>query len=173
MSVIHAARAIAPEFAARATEGEQLRTMPPELVTRAKRAGLFRIGVPGALGGLECDPVTIVEVIEEISRADGSAGWTVAIGNAAAFFAWLEPSVVIEMFDGDHDIVSTGVFAPLGRAVRDGDDFILTGRWPFNSGCMHAEWFQTGFFVMDGDRPANASRRHRRLAFRVLPPRGR
>ena len=154
MSEILSARAIAPEFTTRAADGERLRTMPPDLVARAKQAGLFRIGVPRSLGGLECDPVTVVEVIEEISRADGSAGWTVAIGNSVAFFAWLEPLVVTEMLGGDRDIVSTGVFAPMGRAVRDGGDFVLTGRWPFNSGCMHADWFQTGFFVMDGDRPA-------------------
>ena len=135
-------------------KASNLRTMPAELVARVRQAGLFRIAVPRSLGGLECDPVTVIEVIEEISRADGSAGWTVAIGNSVAFFAWLEPLVVTEMLGGDRDIVSTGVFAPMGRAVRDGGDFVLTGRWPFNSGCMHADWFQTGFFVMDGDRPA-------------------
>ena len=38
--------------------------------------------------------------------------------------------------------------------VRDGDHLVIDGRWPFNSGCVHAEWYQTGIIVMDGDRPA-------------------
>jgi len=37
MSVTAAARALAPTIAARAAEGEALRTMPPDLVTALKR----------------------------------------------------------------------------------------------------------------------------------------
>jgi alkylation response protein AidB-like acyl-CoA dehydrogenase len=149
-----AARRLAPELATRAAEGEMLRTMPPDLVAALRRDGLFRIAVPQSLGGLELDPVSIIEVVEEISWADGSAGWTTLIGNSVAFFAWLDPSVVASIPTGD--IVSTGVFAPLGRARRtgDGDHLVLDGRWSFNSGCVHADWFQVGFLVMDDDQPA-------------------
>src|SRR5262245_41153859 len=121
MSAIHAARSLAPEFSARAPEAESLRTMPADLVAKVRRAGLFRIGVPRALGGLELDPVSIIETVEEVSRADGSAGWTTLIGNATAFFAWLEPDAVAEMFAGATGFVSTGVWGPQGRAVRRGD----------------------------------------------------
>ena len=38
-------------------------------------------------------PLRYIEVIEECSRADGSAGWTVLIGNSTGFFAWLERSM--------------------------------------------------------------------------------
>jgi alkylation response protein AidB-like acyl-CoA dehydrogenase len=155
MSVTTAARALAPTIAARAAEGEALRTMPPDLVAALKRAGLFRIAVPRTLGGLELAPTEIIEVIEQISRADGSAGWTVLIGNAAAFFSWLEPDVVTAMFGGPPDIISTGTFSPTGRAVPTGDGhLVLDGRWGFNSGCCHADWYQLGFLVMAGDVPA-------------------
>jgi alkylation response protein AidB-like acyl-CoA dehydrogenase len=156
MSIIERARALAPQFAARASEGEALRTMPRDLVEAARRAGLFRIAVPRSLGGLELDPVSIIEVIEEISRADGAAGWTVLIGNSVSFFAWLEPSATRAAL-GDHpDVISTGVFGPAGRAVRtgDGEHLVLNGRWAYNSGCVHADWFQVGFLLMEGDEPA-------------------
>jgi alkylation response protein AidB-like acyl-CoA dehydrogenase len=153
-AVLAAARSLAPEFRARATEGEQLRTLPPDLVTRAKEAGLFRLALPRSLGGLELDPVSIVRIIEELCRADGSAGWTVMIGNSTAFFAWLDPLVALALIGDEPDFVSTGVFAPAGQAVPDGQGgFVITGRWPFNSGCVHAEWYQTGVLVMDGDTP--------------------
>lgn len=154
MSMIEVARELAPTFSARAADGEAQRTMPADLVAVARRAGLFRLAVPRSLGGLELDPLTVVEVVAEISRADGSAGWTVLIGNATAFFAWLDQAVTKEMLGDDPDVVSTGVFAPHGRAVPDGEGhLVLDGRWAFNSGCPHADWFQTGFLVMDGDRP--------------------
>lgn len=114
--------------------------MPPHIVESTKVAGLFRMAMPAALGGLELDPVTIVESIEAVSHTDASAGWTTLIGNSTAFFAWLEPTAANDMLGGDSDIVSTSMFAPMGQARRDGGDVIVEGRWPFNSGCVHADW---------------------------------
>jgi alkylation response protein AidB-like acyl-CoA dehydrogenase len=152
--VLNAARELAPELSARAAEGEALRTMPPDLVARAKRAGLFRLALPRSLGGFELDPATLVEVVEELSRADGSAGWTLLIGNATLFFAWLEPGVARAMIGTDVDFASTSMFGPFGQAVPISDsDFAVSGRWPFNSGCPHAEWLQVGVMVMDGQTP--------------------
>jgi len=61
-----------PDFQTRAGETERLRTMPADLVERAKAAGLFRLNLPRSLGGYELDPAATVEIFEEISRADGS-----------------------------------------------------------------------------------------------------
>src|SRR3974390_454769 len=83
---------LVPNLRARAAEGEALRTMPADLVERAKAAGLFRLNLPRSLGGFELDPATTVDILEQISRADGSSGWTVAIGNSTAFFSWLDPA---------------------------------------------------------------------------------
>jgi alkylation response protein AidB-like acyl-CoA dehydrogenase len=152
----NAVRELVPEFRGRAAEGDRLATMPADLVQRAKAAGLFRLSLPRSLGGLELDPATTVEVFEEISRADGSAGWTVVIGNSTAFFAWLDPAVARELIGGHPDFVSTSMWAPLGRAIpsADGSGFAVSGRWPFNSGCPHADWLQVGVFVgADGDAP--------------------
>jgi indole-3-acetate monooxygenase len=137
--------ALLPEFRARAGEGERLRTMPADLVRRARAGGLFRLNLPRTLGGLELDPATTAEIFEEISRADGSAGWTIVIGNSTAFFAWLDPAVAREMIGDDPDFVSTSMWGPLGRATPERPGlFTVTGRWPFNSGCPHASWLQVG-----------------------------
>jgi indole-3-acetate monooxygenase len=129
------ADALASEFRARAAEGETNRTMPADLAAKVKKAGLFRLSLPASLGGWEADPITIFEVIEKLSYGDGSAGWTALIGCSPVFMAWLDPSVAAKMLDGNPDICSTGVFAPLGRAVPDDNgSFTVSGRWPFNSG---------------------------------------
>jgi len=147
-----------PDFRARAAEGERCRTMPAGLVERAKAAGLFRINLPRSLGGLELDPLTTAEIFEEISHADGSAGWTIVIGNSTAFFAWLDPAVAREMIGDDPGFVSTSMWAPLGQAAPGGPGrFLVSGRWPFNSGCPHATWLQVGTLVTGtgGPRPAS------------------
>src|SRR5690242_18662775 len=115
---VAAARALAPEVSARARETEQLGTLPTDLVARIRAAGLFRIAQPVALGGLELDPATIVTVVEEIARADASAGWTTLVGaGGLAFAAWLEPGIARDLFGTDADYTCATVFAPTGRAV--------------------------------------------------------
>ena len=141
------------EVRAAADESEALRTMPSHLVEATKAAGLFRMAMPAELGGLELDPITIVESIEAMSHADASAGWTTLIGNSTAFFAWLDPTVARDMLGENSNVVSTSMFAPMGRARRDGGDLVIEGRWPFNSGCVHADWYQAAVVVMRDGRP--------------------
>ena len=97
--------------------GDEHRSLPPEVIEAAKRSGLFCMALPGQLGGLEVDPAAIVDTLERLSHADGSAGWCGLIGQATAFFGWLEPPVAKELLDSaPHVCASTG-FVPTGRAV--------------------------------------------------------
>lgn len=149
---IGVARALAPEITRRAAEAEALGTLPLDLVGRLRAAGVFRAMQPRSLGGFEVAPIDFIEMIEELARADGSVGWLAAIGaGAPAFTAWLEPSAATALFGPDADFLAATVFAPTGRAVPDGGGrFTVDGRWPFASGCRHAEWMLGGMFVFDG-----------------------
>ncbi|WP_374022763.1 acyl-CoA dehydrogenase family protein [Mycobacterium sp. HNNTM2301] len=149
------ARALAPEITRRADEAEALGTLPIDLVERMRAAGIFRAVQPRSLGGFEVAPVDFIEMVEELARADGSVGWVAAIGaGAPAFTAWLEPAVAAALFGPDADFLAATVFTPTGRAAPDGDGrFGIDGRWPFASGCRHAEWMLGGMFVFDGDAP--------------------
>ena len=61
------ARTLADEITAHAEACEAERKMPDDLVERMRAAGLFHLGVPAALGGAECAPTQIIEVVEEVS----------------------------------------------------------------------------------------------------------
>jgi indole-3-acetate monooxygenase len=153
-AVLRDAIALAPLISEHAPQAEELRTMPPRVVEACAAAGVFKLALPRSLGGLECDPLTIIRVIEELSRADGSGGWTVMIGNTSAFTAWLEPEIAREILSHNPDAAMAGLLMPAGAAVPDGSaGFIVSGRWPFNSGAPHAAWFCSGIMVMDGDQP--------------------
>jgi len=159
-AALAAARGLAPRLSARAGESDQLRTLPPDLVADARAAGLFRLAMPRSLGGLELPPDEIVRIGEELCRADGSAGWTIMVGNGSAFLAWLDPAGATELLAGQADVVCACVFAPTGRLTPDpaplvpagehGEQFRLAGRWGLASGCLHADWFVTGALVSDG-----------------------
>jgi indole-3-acetate monooxygenase len=162
-----AARGLADEISASAQQGEQERKMPDELVRRLLSAGLFHLGVPAALGGAECEPSAIIDVVEEVSRADGSAGWNLFVGQSTMFVAWLDPSVAKQMVSENREYLVSGSFAPMGKARTNGEDLVIDGRWSFCSGCSHADWFMQGVMIEDGDEPRSvpSSRPNWRFAF--------
>src|SRR5205085_1415350 len=63
---------------------------------------------------------------------------------------YLQPDAAQEVY-GDPGAIVGGVFAPRGRAVPDGDGFVVTGRWPFSSHCQDCTSLMGGCLVADGD----------------------
>lgn len=118
------------------------------------RAGVFKLLVPQTFGGSQAHPATMVAVIEEIARADGSAAWCTMVGATSGLMSMhLDEAVAREVY-GPDDAVTSGVFAPMGRAVATDGGYRVTGRWPFSSGCEHSKWRMGGAIVMGEGGPA-------------------
>ena len=152
--VIKAVGRLAPEIADRASEGEKMGQIPPDLFTKMQDIGLIDLMLPRSLGGLELDPQTTIDVIEIISAADGSAGFTILTLNATFYVAYLPDDAARHVLSGTPRAVAT-VFTPRGQAVPLPDGTLkVNGRWPFNTGCRNSSWFCNGVMVMDGEKPA-------------------
>jgi alkylation response protein AidB-like acyl-CoA dehydrogenase len=148
------ARDLAPRIRARAAEIEATRQLPPDLVMELANARVFKVALPEADGGLGADVVTALQVIEEISRADGSTGWCVAMGiNSFRQSAQLAPEVRRELFFSEPIGVSAGSARERGRAVAVPGGYRVTGHWFFASGCMHSHLLHGACKVFDGDQP--------------------
>jgi alkylation response protein AidB-like acyl-CoA dehydrogenase len=152
-SPLAAVRALAPAIRERAEEIEQGRRVPIDLVRGLADAGAFRMCVPQALGGGETDVVTLLDVIEETARADGSAGWIVMIGATSGLISGYLPLEVAREIYGRPDVVTGGVFAPRGEAVVVEGGYRARGRWAFGSGSEHCSWLLGGCVVVDGGTP--------------------
>src|SRR6266508_2770672 len=70
-------------------------------------AELFRLQVPTELGGAEADLLTALEVVEEVCRADGSAGWTLMAGmaNMAIAGAYFDDEAVARIFADPRSVI--------------------------------------------------------------------
>jgi alkylation response protein AidB-like acyl-CoA dehydrogenase len=151
---IEAARALAPQIQASAEEIERSRRLPLPLVEAMAQAGLFRLWIPRALGGEEADPATLVRVVEEVSQADGAAGWCVAIGGEYGVFGgYLPAPAAQEIYGSDPQVRTAGALRPFGNAVAVDGGYRVTGRWPLGSGCQHSAWIVGGCRILDGDKP--------------------
>lgn len=146
-SLLEKIKALEPQIKAAADSIEANRCLPDELIDSLRATGLFRVSWPRTLGGLELDPISQIEALEELSRIDGSVGW---IGTFAAISgltaATLDPAAAKELFPTP-DVVSAGQYAPVGRAERVEGGYIVNGKWSFGSGCRHAGVITGGCFV--------------------------
>jgi len=148
-----AAIALGAEIRAAAGEIEQGRRLPDHIVARMKQAGIFRMAMPQAWGGPELDPITQMRVIEEVARADGSAGWCAMINSDGGYFtAYIDQDVAREMYrDLDAPTGSQLIFSGEAAAVNGG--YRISGRWPFVSGCQHCEWILVGVNLVENGAP--------------------
>ena len=134
------ARSLGPALAAAADEIERNRELPAAIVSALIDSGLFRLLQPRSLGGAQLDPVTYVQVVEQIASHDASTGWCVEQANGCSMVAaFLDPEIAEEIFGPPDGIVAWGPVGPAElRAVPGG--FRLTGAWNFASGSHHASW---------------------------------
>ena len=151
-SLLEKVKAIAPIIRANAAEAERERQLSKATVEAMRDAGLYRMCVPRALGGLETDAMTAIRVVEEVSRLDSAAGWNLLIAQGGVVFtAWLPGEVGREIFLGHPEAILCGALSPPGRAVPAEGGYRVTGRWPFASGCNHATWMLGSAFIYDED----------------------
>lgn len=147
-SLVDSARSVAPAIRAHADEAERIRRLPSTSVDVLAAAGLMRMCVPAAYGGPEADPMTVVEAIAEVARADGSAGWCTMIASTTSSMAAFLPPAVAQKIYGPADSITGGVAAPNGTGepaeVGGVAGWNLTGRWPWGSGTQHAQWILAG-----------------------------
>ena len=141
--LVRRAAATVPLLRENALQAEQLRRLPESSIRALEQAGLLRMLQPVSRGGFGTDPATVARVITTIASGCASTTWVMLIYSAVAQLAeLLSAQALAEIYAAPHPKIA-GVFGRSGAVatrahggfrVRDG------GRWPFNSGCHHAQW---------------------------------
>ncbi|MFT4561755.1 MAG: alkylation response protein AidB-like acyl-CoA dehydrogenase [Gammaproteobacteria bacterium] len=159
-SLIDLARNIAPIVRDEAYVGEQQRALTPKVVEALRTAGLFHAAVPKEFGGAQADPLSMFEIIEEVSCHDGSAGWVVgqAMITTGVACAHVPDAGAEEVFRADTLPIVAGGFPPWLKAVQDSGGHRLSGTFRTASGCRHAQWLVvTASIDRDEGTKANAN----------------
>ena len=150
-------RASREKFESAGDRAEELRTLPHDAVATLRSLGLFWLKTPAELGGTPLPPLEFSEVIEELAYVDTSTAWAAMIGNGCNGLAggWLPEEGARRVFgtgDGVRPVVA-GQLAPRGTGHPVSGGYLVSGRWGFSSGIVHADWL-IGAFKPDGDGAA-------------------
>jgi indole-3-acetate monooxygenase len=146
------AAAIAPLIATAADEIEALTELPTRVLDALHDAALFRTLLPRAFGGDETEPVTFVQMMELIARADASTAWCIGQASGCSMVAaYLTPEVAQEIWGRDARAVLGWGAGPPGIAHVVEGGYHVTGSWAFASGGRHATWLGAHCRVQEND----------------------
>ncbi|HUC70253.1 MAG TPA: acyl-CoA dehydrogenase family protein [Stellaceae bacterium] len=150
---IERARALKPLLEGAADEIEEHRQLPPRVVEALIDGGFFKLLIPRSLGGAELHPLTYVQVLEEIAKAEPSAAWSLGQNSGCSMTApYLDPAVAREIFGPRHGILAWGPDLPnAGRGIAVEGGIRVTGRWGFATGSRHATWLGAHVPIFEED----------------------
>ena len=140
--------------------------VPRGTVDALRDAGIYGLMCPKELGGAELPLLDVIDVVEEVSRADGSAGWCLMAGaSTAAYFGSYGGDGFVRQMFADGIPLAAGQFAPNGTGVREGAGYRVSGNYSFGSGIDYADWVGAGFLV----HPPEGSDAPAEYLFGVVP----
>ncbi|WP_043262867.1 acyl-CoA dehydrogenase family protein [Streptomyces sp. CT34] len=153
-----------PERAARMVEllrrnaarTEQDRRIAEENIVALEEAGLFGMTIPERFGGHQASIRTLVEVSSELGRGCGSTAWITSLTNISGWLISLYPErTQREVYEANPRARACSALPPQGTSEAADGGQIISGRWGFVSGCLHAGWALLGTPVTgtSGEQP--------------------
>jgi alkylation response protein AidB-like acyl-CoA dehydrogenase len=169
---VERARRLAPLLIDAADEIEEQRQLPERVVEALIEGGFFRLLLPRSLGGAELHPLTYVQVLEEIAKADPSTAWSLGQNSGCSMSApYLDPVVAREVFGPRRGILAWGPDLPgAGRGVAVEGGIRVTGRWGFATGSRHATWLGAHVPIFEPDGSPRMNQNGRPTVRTVLFP---
>ena len=147
-ALIARAREIRPLLERNAGQTDTLRRLPDEVVHALRDHGLCRLMIPKRFGGYQTSVRTYIEVMEEVGRGCGSTAWVASLVNVCEWLAGLFPErAQQDVWGADANAWIAGSLAPNGVAVPVDGGWRVSGRWPWASGSMHAQWVACGIHM--------------------------
>ena len=156
-SILDKVRALGPTLRKRAAEAERAGRHSDETIADLDATGVFNMAGPAEFGGYELTVRQQLDVITEVSKWDGSCGWSVWV---AASTNWLPagfgPRVIEEVYGpkwvGPRVAGSSHFPASKGRARRTEGGWIISGGpWTFGSDALWAPYTNLGCIADDGN----------------------
>jgi 3-hydroxy-9,10-secoandrosta-1,3,5(10)-triene-9,17-dione monooxygenase len=148
--IIDQAIALGPIIKARARAGEINREVPEQTVVDFIESGILQIMIPEKYGGYQTGWDTLIEVLMELGRGDGSQAWVAAVYTVHALdISMFMAKAQKEVWNSNCDPIVSSAVAPMGIGERVRKGAVISGQWAFASGVRYAEWGILGVMLPD------------------------
>jgi alkylation response protein AidB-like acyl-CoA dehydrogenase len=152
--VVRRADALRDLLAANASQCEAERRISQANLDALEEAGLFDVLAPKRVGGMGASMATQLAVASSLAGGCASTAWvqTIFCGSRWWVGTLASPRAQAEIFDAGSAPLVAGVLGANGPSgvARPGDGgFVVSGRWPFASGSLHADWAILGVAFVD------------------------
>ena len=139
------ARALVPNLATRTAAANEARNVPDETIAAYKQTGILRVLQPRRFGGYQESIGVFLRIIEALTDGCASSAWVYAV------IAELQWVIALLPEQGQEDIwgnapeaVGAASLVPRAVATKCDGGWRISGRYPFTSGCTHAQWAIVG-----------------------------
>lgn len=154
--MIAAIEAVRPRLQANALAEEKVGRLSDDTIRVLDDIGVFRVGVPEAYGGPACSTDEQRRIYAAIGKIAGSTGWVSWVTTAHnRWVAMFSREAQDDVFASDWvGPLISGVVSPNGgpgRARRVEGGYMISGRWPFCSGCRNSAWSILGSVIETSD----------------------
>jgi alkylation response protein AidB-like acyl-CoA dehydrogenase len=141
LSPLDRAKAISGLIDEEALASERLGRLTDKVAAALLQANLFSIRLPLEDGGLGGTGVELFKAIEEISHADGSAGWNVAISNAVNTFVHKGAGArTREEVFGNGPVACWATLLPKANSIEAEGGFRVSGNFAWGSSSSLSRW---------------------------------
>ena len=172
---VDSARSLAADVRRAAADQEAQGMVSPEIATALFENGLYSLLVPSEVGGGTqkgaATPREVLDVLEEISAADGSTGWALmaSMAGMGAIYSGLPAAGVARLLESGNPITA-GESAPTGTARSVPGGYVVSGRFRYASGSNAAGWFNGSYVLVDDEgRPVQDERGARTIVSGLVP----
>jgi alkylation response protein AidB-like acyl-CoA dehydrogenase len=138
--LVRRASELVPLLREKALWMEENRRLHDDVIEAIAGAGILKMRVPLRYGGYESDMGTVADVLAELSRGDGSTGWTAAVWLISTWMMGLFPDEVQDEVFATPDVRISGILSPGAMAAPVDGGYVVNGRWSFNSGVQQSTW---------------------------------
>jgi 3-hydroxy-9,10-secoandrosta-1,3,5(10)-triene-9,17-dione monooxygenase len=132
------------------------RRVPDETIADFHRAGILRVIQPRRFGGHETSFGVFSRIVEILAEGCAASAWVYAVlGEHQWILACMPEQAQEDVWGVDPRAVASSSLAPRETARAAAGGWRLSGRFPFSSGCLHAQWAIIGARCEDaaGNQP--------------------
>lgn len=140
-ALLDAARAMIPDLVAREAVTTDTRQISIETIADYHRTGILRVMQPRSFGGHQANFGIFSDIIEILAEGCAASAWVYAVlGEHQWIVACMPERAQQDVWGDDPLAVASSSLAPRETACATTGGWRLSGRFPFSSGCLHAQW---------------------------------